>query len=37
MVGEAVGSAEAAIDRAVEDLPKVIGREEVCRESFGRF
>jgi hypothetical protein len=36
-VGEVVGSAEAAIDRAVDDLPNVIGREEVCRESFGRF
>jgi hypothetical protein len=36
-VGEVVGSAEAAIDRVVDDLPNVIGREEVCRESFGRF
>ncbi len=36
-VGEAVGTAEAAIASAVDDLPNVIGREEVWSESFGRF
>jgi hypothetical protein len=36
-VGEAVGIAEAASAKAVEDLPKVIGREDVWRESLGRF
>lgn len=36
-VGEAIGSVEAAIVRAVEDLPNVIGSDEVCRESFGRL
>jgi hypothetical protein len=36
-VGEAVGRAEAAIASAVEDLPKLIGSEDVCRDSFGRF
>jgi hypothetical protein len=36
-VGEAAGSVEAASARAVEDLPKVMGREEVWRESLGRL
>jgi hypothetical protein len=37
MVGEPIGRAEAVIARAVEDLPNVIGKDEVCRESLGRF
>jgi hypothetical protein len=36
-VGDAVGRAEVAIASAVVDLPNVIGSEDVCRESFGRF
>jgi len=36
-VGEAVGSAEAVSAKAVEDLPNVMGREEVWRESLGRL
>lgn len=36
-VGEAAGRAEAAIASAVEDFPKVIGSDEVCKESLGRF
>ena len=36
-VGEATGCVEAAIVKAVEDLPKVIGSEEVCSDSLGRF
>ena len=34
-VGEAVGMLRES-ERAVVDLPKVMGREVVCRDSFGR-
>jgi hypothetical protein len=36
-VGEAVGKAFAVMASAVEDLPKVMGRDDVCKESFGRL
>ncbi len=36
-VGDATGCVEAVMVKAVEDLPKVIGSEEVCSDSFGRF
>ena len=34
VVGEEVAG---ALESAVDDLPKVIGREVVCKDSFGRF
>lgn len=37
IVGETTGRADAVIARAVEDLPNVIGKEDVCRESLGLF
>lgn len=36
-VGDVIGCVEAVIARAVDDLPNVIGSEEVCSDSFGRF
>jgi hypothetical protein len=36
-VGEEVGPVAIDSDKAVVDLPNVIGRELVCRESFGRL
>ena len=34
-VGEAVGKALAVMASAVEDLPNVRGKDDVCRESLG--
>lgn len=36
-MGDAVGRALAVIMSAVEDLPNVTGRDDVCRESLGRL
>lgn len=36
-VGEDEGPVVSERDKAVVDLPKVIGREAVCKESFGRL
>jgi hypothetical protein len=36
-VGEAVGKALAAIASAVDDLPNVMGRDDVCKDSLGRL
>jgi hypothetical protein len=36
-VGEAVGKALAAMASAVDDLPNVIGKDDVCKESLGRL
>ena len=37
MVGEAAGKALAVMASAVEDLPNVMGKDDVCKESFGRL
>lgn len=37
IVGEAVGRALAVIANAVDDLPNVMGRDDVCKESLGRL
>lgn len=36
-VGEAVGKALAVIASAVDDLPNVMGRDDVCKDSLGRL
>lgn len=36
-VGEAVGKALAAIASVVDDLASVTGRDDVCKDSFGRL
>jgi hypothetical protein len=36
-VGEAAGKALAVIASAVDDLPNVMGRDDVCKESLGRL
>jgi hypothetical protein len=36
-VGEAVGKALAVMASAVDDLAKVMGRDDVCKESLGRL
>lgn len=37
MVGEAVGKVLAAMTSAVDDLPNVTGKDDVCKESLGRL
>lgn len=36
-VGEAVGNALAVIASAVDDLPNVMGSDDVCKDSLGRL
>lgn len=36
-VGEAVGKALAVIASAVDDLPNVMGSDDVCKDSLGRL
>jgi hypothetical protein len=36
-VGEAVGKAFAVIASAVDDLPNVMGRDDVCKDNLGRL
>jgi hypothetical protein len=36
-VGEAVGKTLAVIASAVDDLPNVMGRDDVCKDSLGRL
>lgn len=36
-VGETVGKALAAIASAVDDLPNVMGSDDVCKDSLGRL
>jgi hypothetical protein len=36
-VGEVVGKALAVMASAVKDLPNVMGKDDVCKESLGRL